>query len=219
MTIKGCIFDLDGVLVDTARYHFLAWQRIAIQLGFEFTEADNERLKGISRAQSLDILLEIGGLNLTGNEKEKLASTKNRWFQEYIDLMTVDELLPGVEAFIDLLVKEGYAVALGSASQNARRILRQVGLIEKFNAIVDGTMVSKAKPDPEVFLLAAKQLNLEPAECIVFEDAIAGVEAAHRAGMLCIGVGNPQVLVKANKIIPGFLHCDLTILDFNADGA
>ena len=212
--IKGCIFDLDGVVVDTARYHFKAWKRLAKELNFEFSEEHNERLKGVSRMASLDILLEVGGLSLPDPEKQVLAAKKNKWYLEYILKMTPSEILPGVTEFIDLLRSVGMKIALGTSSKNARIILTRIGLSEAFDSIVDGNRVASAKPDPEVFLLAAADLILEPKDCLVFEDAIAGVEAAHNGGMKCIGIGDPGILTKADKIIPGFTDATLDLIEF-----
>ena len=164
--MKGCIFDLDGVIVDTAKYHYLAWKKIADEFGFDFTLKDNERLKGVSRMASLDILLSIGGIELSGEEKLKVADKKNRIYLEYILKMTPDEVLPGVKEFLTALHKAGIKVSLGSASKNAKTILKQVGIEGLFDAIADGTNVSKAKPDPEVFLKGAELLGLSPADCL-----------------------------------------------------
>lgn len=202
--MKGCIFDLDGVIVDTAKYHYLAWKEIARELGFDFTEKDNERLKGVSRMASLDILLGIGGVQASEEEKEKLADRKNKIYLEYILRMTPEEVLPGVVEFLTALHREGIRVSLGSASKNAKTILRQVGIESLFDAVADGTNVTKAKPDPEVFLKGAELLGLPAGECMVFEDAVAGIEAAHRAGMKCVGVGDPEILAAADYHIAGF---------------
>lgn len=201
--VKGCIFDLDGVVVDTAKYHYLAWKEVAGELGFTFTEQDNERLKGVSRMASLDILLGIGGVDLDTAEKEKIAEKKNEIYLEYIRKMTPDEVLSGVYDFLSALKIAGIKIGLGSASKNATTILKQVGLEQMFDAIADGTNVQKAKPDPEVFLKAAGLLGLDPRNCIVFEDAVAGIEAAHRAGMKCVGIGQPAVLKDADAIVRG----------------
>ncbi|MFH0760069.1 MAG: beta-phosphoglucomutase [Bacteroidota bacterium] len=212
--IRGCIFDLDGVVVDTARYHYLAWNRLARDLGFEFTVVNNERLKGVSRMSSLDILLEIGGISFPDEEKQRLASLKNEWYVNYISKMTPAEILPGVMLFLRILKDNKIRIALGTASKNAAMILKQIGLEKTFDCIIDGNLVTQAKPDPEVFLKAAAGLGLSPALCVVFEDAIAGIEAAHRGGMRCIGVGKPDVLAKADKVIPGFVGLDFSLLSF-----
>ena len=205
LEIKACIFDLDGVVVDTAKYHYLAWKRLASELGFEFYEKDNERLKGISRLDSLNILLEIGNKSLNSSEKERIAELKNQWYLDYITKMKPDEILPGVREFIEELKENSIKVGLGSASKNARLILNQLGIIHLFETIVDGTRVTNAKPDPEIFLLAAKDLSVVPKQSIVFEDAEAGVEAAIRGGFRSVGVGNQAILYKANIVIPNFI--------------
>ena len=201
-TIHACLFDLDGVLVDTAKYHFIAWKQLADELGFTFTEEDNERLKGVSRMASLDILLEIGGVSLDEDTKLELASKKNAWYVDYITKMDASEILPGALELVKTLKAEGIKVALGSASKNAMLILNNTGLTPYFDAIIDGTKTASAKPDPEVFLLGAQELGTSPAECVVFEDAEAGVEAAIRAGMRSVGIGSPQTLGRANLVVP-----------------
>ncbi len=203
--IKACIFDLDGVLVDTAKYHYLAWKRLAEELGFYFSLQDNERLKGISRMASLNILLEVGQItSLSDREKLMKADQKNKWYLEYITNMTPDEILPGVLDFLHQLKEQGVKVALGSASKNAGIILDRVGIASLFDVVIDGNKVVNAKPDPEIFLVAAAALGIPAAECVVFEDATAGVDAAIRAGMYSVGVGDPAILNRATLIIPGF---------------
>jgi beta-phosphoglucomutase len=199
--IKACIFDLDGVIVDTAHYHFLAWKRLADELGVTFTLNDNERLKGVSRMKSLDIILEIGGLTLSDHTKEQMANQKNTWFVDYVERMMPEEIFPGVKQLILDLRSKGFKVALASSSKNAKTVIQLLHIQNEFDAIVDGTMVVNSKPDPEIFLLAAYKLGVEPKRCVVFEDAEAGVEAALAAGMKCVGVGSPEQLGAANKII------------------
>lgn len=202
---KACLFDLDGVLVDTARYHYIAWRQLAAHLGFAFTEADNEQLKGVSRMASLDILLSIGGMSnrFMPVEKEALAKEKNDNYVDLISRMTPDEILPGATELLQALRQKGILTALGSASRNAPAILRRLELTPLFDAIVDGTQVSRAKPDPEVFLLGAQKLAVDPQDCIVFEDAAAGIQAAHSAGMKAVGIGRPDVLAEAELVVPG----------------
>lgn len=212
--VKACLFDLDGVIVDTAKYHYLAWRRLANELGFDFTEHDNERLKGVSRTRSLEILLEIGGLELDEQTKEELAAKKNGWYVEYIKKMDASEILPGVQAFFAALKGAGIKIALGSASKNAGLILNNIGMVDAFDAVIDGNHVSKAKPDPEVFLMGAKTLGVAPEECVVFEDAEAGIEAAINAGMKCVGVGSPETLREANFVIATFEEMTLERLQF-----
>lgn len=194
----GVIFDLDGVIVDTAKYHFLAWKNLADNLGFEFTETHNELLKGVSRVRSLEILLDIGNVKLSDEKKQKILIRKNDEYLKYIAKMGSEEILPGAPELLDLLDSLGIKYVLGSASKNASLILKQVNLLERFFGIVDGNSVSKAKPDPEVFLIGAQKLNLQPQNCIVFEDAMAGVEAANKANMISIGIGDKKTLSEAN---------------------
>lgn len=201
--IRGALFDLDGVIVDTARYHYLAWKRLANELGFDFTQSDNERLKGVSRMQSLEILLEIGGITADEEEKLALAQKKNNWYVEYISSINPSEILKGAREYITRIKTAGSKVALGSASKNARRILENLNITELFDVIIDGNKTSKAKPDPEVFLLGARELGLDPVDCVVFEDAEAGIEAAKRAGMRVVGIGNSEVLRKADVVVAG----------------
>jgi len=197
---QAAIFDLDGVIVDTAKYHYLAWKRLAGELGFEFTEEQNERLKGVSRIRSLEILLEIGGLTLDQDQMAALASKKNNWYLEYIDQLDESEILPGAKEYLLQVKKAGIKIALASASKNARQILSRLNIGDLFDAIVDGNIVSEAKPDPEVFLCAARELGVDPNECIVFEDAEAGLKAAKRAGMRAIGIGREDSLKSADQV-------------------
>jgi beta-phosphoglucomutase len=204
LKIKACLFDLDGVVVDTARYHYKAWKKIAEELGFYFSEADNEKLKGISRLDSLDILLGLGQRKVDLPGKEVLASRKNNLYVSYIQNMTPDEILPGVIPFLDELHNQGILMALGSASKNAMFILDKINLVSEFDAVIDGNKVSKAKPDPEVFLKGAAELGIAPQHCLVFEDSQAGIDAALDAGMFIIGIGQPENLKNADYVIPGF---------------
>lgn len=202
-TVKACLFDLDGVIVDTAVYHYKAWKRLADQLGLKFTEHDNELLKGVSRVRSLEIILELNHVTKTVEEQTELASQKNNWYVEMINQMTPAEILPGAKEFLEACRAAGIKTALGSASKNSGTILNKINLAGLFDAIVDGNHVSKAKPDPEVFLKGAEALGVQPSECVVFEDAIAGVEAAINGGMKVVGIGSPEVLGKANIVVSG----------------
>jgi beta-phosphoglucomutase len=204
MPIKACIFDLDGVIVNTAKYHYLAWKRLADELGFNFTEEQNERLKGVDRMQSLDILLEIGKITLTEEQKLDAANLKNDWYMQMVERITVDEILPGAYEFLLDVKTQHIAVALGSASKNATTILRRVELAQLFDSIIDGNKTEKAKPNPEVFLMAAQMMGFHPNECVVFDDAYSGIEAALAGGMLAVGIGDPKILTNANVVIPGF---------------
>lgn len=204
MEIKACIFDLDGVIVDTAKYHYIAWREIARELGFEFSEAHNERLKGVSRMRSLEILLEVGGVSLDQKTKDHLAEKKNNDYLKYILQMTPDEILPRAKEFLEEIRQLGIKTALGSASKNAMTILDRLQVTHLFDAIIDGNKVTIAKPDPEIFLRGAEELGISPANCVVFEDAEAGIEAAIAANMKCVGIGSPKILGKANLVVPGF---------------
>ncbi len=214
MNIEAVIFDLDGVIVDTAIFHYQAWKRLANELGFDITIHQNEHLKGISRFDSLEIVLEIGKINnLTEKEKVVLATRKNDWYKENILKMTPDDILPGVSDFLKKLKSANHKIAIGSSSKNAGIILEKIGYSNYFDAVIDGNKISFSKPDPEVFIKAAKELKANPKNCIVFEDAAAGIEAAHNAGMKAIGVGTQEVLCKADLIIPDFKNLDISIFD------
>lgn len=202
--IKGCIFDLDGVIVDTAKYHFLAWKRLADELGINFSATDNERLKGVSRIESLEILLSMGNIRVDTPSKFKFAELKNSWYVDYISKIDRKDVLPGVERFITFIRGKNIKIALGSSSKNADLILTKTGLVTLFDAIIDGNKVSNAKPNPEVFLLCARELNLRPENCVVFEDSEAGLIAAKNANMLAIGVGSAGILNIADKVISDF---------------
>jgi beta-phosphoglucomutase len=207
--IKACIFDLDGVIVDTAHYHYLAWKRLAGELGINLTPGDNERLKGVSRIKSLEIILDLGNKKLPPKKIEELADRKNGWFVEYVEAMKPNEIFPGVKKLITEMRQRSLKIGLASSSKNAKRVVELLGIASLFDAMVDGTMITHSKPDPEIFLLAAKHLNLEPEFCLVFEDAEAGVEAALRAGMKCVGVGSPAQLGKASLIVSKTADFDL----------
>jgi beta-phosphoglucomutase len=200
--IRGFLFDLDGVLVDTAKFHFLAWQRMANELGIAFGHDENEQLKGVSRRASLEKILSWGGLTLPEPEMERWMATKNAWYLEYVASMTSADVLPGAAEFLRSARAAGYRIALGSASKNALPILELVGILNLFDATVDGNDVTASKPDPSVFLEGARKLNLQPHECVVVEDAAAGIEAALRAGMLALGLGTPEALPQAHRVLP-----------------
>jgi len=203
MMLKACLFDLDGVIVDTARYHFGAWREIAEELGFVFTEEDNEKLKGVSRIRSLEILLEIGGISLDDESKTLLAQKKNSLYLQYVLKMRPDEVLPGAREFLTDCRNNNLGIGLGSASKNATTILNLLQITHLFDAIIDGNKVTKAKPDPEVFLTGARELGVLPQNCVVFEDAKAGIEAAIAANMFSVGIGDPVILGKANFVTSG----------------
>jgi beta-phosphoglucomutase len=211
--IRACIFDLDGVIVDTAVYHYRAWKRLANEQGFDFTEDDNEKLKGISRVQSLELILGWGGVEKTPAEKLELATRKNTWYVEMIQAMTPEEILPGAKEFLSEVKAAGLKSALGSASKNSGLILERTGLLPFFDVIIDGNVVSASKPDPEVFLKGAEALQIPPNQCVVFEDAVAGVEAARAGGMKVVGIGSPEILGDADVVVNGLLGFRVNMLD------
>lgn len=204
MNRKGFIFDLDGVIVDTAKYHFLAWKTLAEGIGVEFTEIQNEQLKGVSRQKSLEKILEWGDKTLSEQDFDRLMRLKNEDYLSHIEHMKADEILDDVPKVLDFLIAKQQPLALGSASKNAHTILEKVHLLEKFEAIVDGNGVTIGKPNPEVFLNAAKLLKVNPSDCIVFEDAIAGIQAANAADMISIGIGDASVLNEADYVFKDF---------------
>lgn len=192
------IFDLDGVLVDTAKYHYLAWKRLAAEFGYPLTEQDNESFKGVSRIRCMELLCSMAHLTMTAQQISEYADLKNKWYVESIGGLSRGDLLPGAEEVLRRLKARGVLLAIGSASRNTRFILQRVELESEFDCVIDGTRVSRAKPDPEVFLLSARELNIAPDQCVVFEDAASGVEAAHNAGMRAVGVGDAFFLAKAD---------------------
>lgn len=209
MKIQACIFDLDGVICDTAKYHFKAWRRLANELGFDFSEEDNEKLKGVSRMESLNLILHWGNVIIRDEEEKKImADKKNEWYLEFITRMTPDEILPGVESFINDVRNRRIKTVIGSASKNARLILEKIGLLDKFDAIIDGNSTAKSKPDPEVFLLGAQAVNANPQQCIVFEDAEKGIQAALNGGFYAVGVGQHDILDEAHIVIPSFEYIE-----------
>jgi beta-phosphoglucomutase len=202
--VKACLFDLDGVIVDTAVYHFQAWRRLANELGFDFTEHQNEQLKGISRMESLELILGWGNVTLTEQEKLVWATRKNNWYLDLVKEMTPNEVLPGVKDFLILLRENNIKIALGSASKNSKLILERIEMLPYFDAIIDGNDITKGKPDPQVFLMGAEATNCKPEDCVVFEDAVAGVQAGKAGGMRVVGVGSPEVLKDADIVISSF---------------
>lgn len=210
---KGFIFDLDGVIVDTAKYHFLAWKKIANELGIEFTLEHNELLKGVSRVRSLDIILELGKVEASQEDKNKWLIQKNEDYLSYLVDMDESEILPGVMSVLKFLKENHQPIALGSASKNARPILEKTGILSFFDAIVDGNDVVNAKPDPEVFLHAARLLNVTNEDSIVFEDSVAGVQAANIAKMVSIGIGHEETLHEALYNFKDFNQIDSTFLE------
>lgn len=212
MNKKAFIFDLDGVVVDTAHFHFKAWKKTAEELGFNLTEELNEKLKGVSRIDSLQKILDWAKVSISKEQFDKMTFEKNEDYLEYVGQMTKEDVLPGVSAFIEKLKKLDYPIALGSASKNAKHILERVGLLNKFDAIVDGNDVTKAKPNPEVFLNAAQLLDVNPEDCVVFEDSLAGIQAANIANMVSIGIGDSSVLLEADYCFKSFIEMDTDFL-------
>ncbi|SDB65520.1 beta-phosphoglucomutase [Flavobacteriaceae bacterium MAR_2010_188] len=210
---KGFIFDLDGVIVDTAKYHYLAWKNLANSINIDFTEVQNEQLKGVSRKKSLQKILKWGGVKLEDDKFMELMSLKNDDYLNHISGMSEDEILVDVPKILSYIRETGHPLALGSASKNARSILRKVNLLSKFDAIVDGNDVSKAKPDPEVFLNAARLLKVKPENCVVFEDALAGIQAANAAKMISVGIGERDILGEADYVFKDFSEFDTNFID------
>lgn len=213
MNKKGFIFDLDGVIVDTAKYHFLAWQNLAKSIDIDFTHEQNEQLKGVSRVKSLEKILEWGNKTISEELFTSLMGKKNEEYLSFISKMTDEEILPDVPRVLDYLIEKAQPISLGSASKNARPILEKVHLLSRFDAIVDGNDVSKAKPNPEVFLIAAQHLNMKPEDCIVFEDSVAGVQAANTANMISIGIGEKDVLHEADYIFSDFTEIENSFIE------
>ena len=213
MERKGFIFDLDGVIVDTAKYHYLAWKKLANELGFEFTLEQNELFKGVSRKRCLEILLEIGNIDASQEQFDRWMIEKNEDYLHFIEKMNASEILPDVPKVLDFLKDRGLPIALGSASKNAKPILEKVGLLSYFDVIVDGNNVTKAKPDPEVFLIASSSLGVEPTNCVVFEDAVAGIQAANAAGMISVGIGDSKTLSEADYNFKDFREISIEFLN------
>jgi beta-phosphoglucomutase len=210
---KGIIFDLDGVIVDTAKYHYLAWKKMAAQFGYDFTEEENEAFKGVSRIRCMELLLEMAQVEASQEQINEWLFQKNQDYLAYIEQMDQEEILPGVLTALSFFKSRQIPTALGSASKNARPILEKVGLLSYFDAVVDGNDVSAAKPDPEVFLVAARQLGVTPEQCVVFEDSTAGIEAAQRAKMRTVGIGHTDSLGKADVVFAQFTDMDETFLN------
>lgn len=210
--LKACIFDLDGVIVDTVPAHYTAWKAMADEVGVHFDEKENENLKGVSRTDSMKHILSLGNIEKTDEEIDAYTARKNDIYVDIISSMTPVDILPGVVKFIDALKAEGIGIAIGSASKNTPTILKCVGLDKVFKVIVDGNQITKSKPDPEVFLKGAEQLGFAPEDCVVLEDAISGVKAAKAGGMKCIGVGNPEVLKAADVVVSDLTRVDIDFL-------
>ncbi len=213
MKKKGFIFDLDGVIVDTAKYHFLAWKKLANSIDVDFSETQNEQLKGVSRKSSLEKILAWGNKSISEEAFMQLMAKKNDDYLSHIASMDEEEILPDVTTILDYLIAQQQPIALGSASKNAREILAKVSLLDKFDAIVDGNDVSKAKPDPEVFINAAKAVGVNPEDCIVFEDSVAGIQAANIANMISIGIGEKNILNEADYVFKDFTEISTQFIE------
>ena len=201
----GFIFDLDGVIVDTARHHYLAWKVLAAKFGFDLTPEFNERLKGVDRMNSLQIILRAASIQMNEEDKINLAHEKNVYYLKSIEHLNQTDILPGVLDFILETKNLNIPIALGSASKNALHILEKLQLLDYFTAIVDGNQVKESKPDPEVFLLGSELISIQPNHCIVFEDSVKGIQAAQRAHMHTVGIGSPKDIGLADLVIPDFL--------------
>lgn len=211
--MRACIFDLDGVLVDTAKYHFIAWRNLAAKLGVEFSEHDNEQLKGLSRDASLDYILNKGKIIASTQDREAWKEEKNSEYLSLVMQMNEDETLPNVKELLNELKTNGVKLALGSASKNAELILERVNIKHYFDVIIDGNKTSRSKPDPEVFLLGAQALQCEPNDCIVFEDALNGIKAAKSGGFFAIGIGDTEVLVEADIVLDSLVSVNFEMLN------
>lgn len=192
MKVKGIIFDLDGVLIHTDEFHYLAWKQIADKIGVFFDRKVNDKLRGVSRMESLEIILNGAGEKFSETEKEMLAEEKNKIYRKYLSKMTERDVSSETVSVLKTLKERGFKLAVGSSSKNARYILERVGLLPCFDAVSDGNNISKSKPDPEVFLKAAEYLCLSPADCLVVEDAVAGIRAAKAGGFHSAGIGDAR---------------------------
>ena len=204
--IKGLIFDLDGVIVNTDIYHFKAWKQVASQYSIELDSSINERLKGLSRRDSWNLIMELGNIQLSDEETNLILETKNSLYRKELKNLSRDNILLGVEDFLQELNQKDFKLAIGSSSKNARDILHYLNLSSSFNSIIDGSMVKNLKPSPDIFIKAAKTLALETNQCLVFEDALSGVQAAKAGGFKVIAVGNKELLDVADYYIDNFLN-------------
>ena len=207
---KAVIFDLDGVITDTAHYHYLAWKRLAESQGVHFDHAFNENLKGIDRMGSLDLILASSRRVYTPEEKQALADEKNVHYQELIATMSAADLLPGAVRALDVVRARGLRIGLASVSKNAFTVLERLGITDKFDYVVDAATIARGKPDPEIFLKAARELGVAPSDCLGVEDAVAGVASIKSAGMFALGIGHPFVLTQADVVIT-------SLSDFNLE--
>lgn len=214
MSLKAIIFDLDGVLTDTAKYHYLAWKKLADELGYYFDEDINELLKGVSRINSFEIILEKNNATTkyTHEEKETLANKKNDYYKEMIEQLTPNDILDGILPFITEARNNGIKCAVASISKNAPRVLELLKISDLFDYIADAALVKKPKPDPEIFLTCAKTLGFKPSECIGIEDAQAGIESIHGAGMLSVGINVTVTSIKPDIVLKSTAELDFKII-------
>jgi beta-phosphoglucomutase len=201
--VNAVIFDLDGVITDTARFHYLAWQKIAAELDIYFDEQSNEQLKGVDRMHSLQIILENAGKQLSEAEKSFWADRKNEYYKQLIEAMTSADTLPGTKELLNILKEKNIRVGLASISKNATTVINKLQIKGFFDYIADAAKIKKGKPDPEIFLTVAQNLKTQVENCIGVEDAAAGIKAIKAAGMYAVGVGNPQILGEADDVING----------------
>ncbi|MYM71582.1 beta-phosphoglucomutase [Duganella sp. FT134W] len=206
---KAVIFDLDGVITDTAHYHYLAWKQLAESQGVHFDHAFNENLKGIDRMGSLDLILASSSRTYTPEEKLALADAKNLHYQELIATMSSKDLLPGAVEALDTVRRAGMRIGLASVSKNAFTVLERLGITDKFDYVVDAATIARGKPDPEIFLKAARELGVAPVDCLGVEDAVAGVASIKSAGMFALGIGHPFVLTEADVVITSLKEFNL----------
>ncbi|TVQ35177.1 MAG: beta-phosphoglucomutase [Spirochaetaceae bacterium] len=211
--IRSFIFDLDGVIVFTDRYHYLGWKELADEEGWRFDQTLNHQLRGVSRMQSLQIILDHNGLEFTSQQKDEFAARKNRYYQALLDGISTDDLYPGAVEFVGRVRSRGLRTALGSSSRNADRVLKALEIDVLFDAVVTGHDLTRTKPDPQIFQLCAQRLgDAPPDECVVFEDAESGIEAALAAGMHAVGVGDAAQLPNAEQVISEYTEIDLDTL-------
>lgn len=206
------LFDLDGVIVDTAKYHFLAWKKIAKNIGYDLTHKDNEQLKGISRQDSLNIILDLANVTINLEVFNHYLIQKNNDYLILIQSISPNDILPGILEALTFLKERGIKIGLGSASKNAKIILQKLQLMDYFEVIIDGNMVIKGKPDPEVFLKGSTALNVPNDRCIVFEDAFAGIIAAKKAGMTAIALGDKKFFSNADFCFSNFTQLNIKVL-------
>ena len=209
---RAFLFDLDGVIVDTARYHYEAWKRLADELDIFFDEASNEAFKGVSRMRCMELLSQWGGLNFSDEEMTFYANRKNDWYVETLSTLDASELLPGSLDVLERATALGIKSAICSASKNTHTILSRLGISHHFASVIDGNRTQKAKPDPEVFLLAASELGVEKGDCVIFEDAEAGAQAGKKEGIYVVGIGKSENIPSADIYIPDLAHLDMDLL-------